>query len=405
MCENDKNRKNRKPTPNIIKQLNNAEDVQLVATKFLQIVDNVDNPRTRHCDYPLNEILFIAVLAVLCGATSHEDMATFGEAQIEWFKQFIPLENGIPSHDTFRRVLMLLKPGSLGEAYNEMFQGLNVDKKGKHLAIDGKKSRGCYNIKGRSLLNMVSVYDTENGISLGQIATKNDEGKEVGEFNAIPKLVDQLDVNGTLVTIDAGGCYVEITDAIIDGGGDYAITLKENQPTLHTITKTTFEQHRQNDFADVASYRETSRGHGRVEERTYYAIPIPVDDQRLKKWPALSTLVMGHFRRRVVGGKETEEIRYFISSLSSDCVERLGRSLRCHWGIENGLHWVLDVTFGEDANRTRRGHGAENLSILRRIALGMLNQVKGKKTIPNVQFRAAADPEFRTMILKKFLMR
>ena len=132
---------------------------------------------------------------------------------------------------------MLLKPESLSEACNEMFQGLHIDKQGKHIAGDGKKSRGCYDVKGRSLLNIVSAWDTANGISLGQIATKNDEGKEVGEFNAIPKLVNQWNVKDALVTVDAGGCYAEITDAIVAGGGDYAITLKENQPKLHTMTK------------------------------------------------------------------------------------------------------------------------------------------------------------------------
>jgi predicted transposase YbfD/YdcC len=397
--------KNGKSKLNIITKHNNTETVKNVATNFLQIVDQIENPRTRPCDYPLNEILLVSVVAVLCGSESYQDIATFGRAQQDWFKQFVPLENGLPAHDTYRRVLMLLKPEAMNEAYNAMFQGLHIGPSGTHIAIDGKKSRGCYNIKGQSLLNMVSAWNTENGVSLGQIATKNDEGKEVGEFNAIPKLVDQLDIQGKLVTIDAGGCYAEITGSIIDGGGDYAITLKENQPTLHKITEAIFKEHEQKNFAGVASYRETNHGHGREEERTYYTVPLPQDDPRLEKWSGLSTLVMGRFRRSVLGGKETEFVRYYISSLPSDQVKRLGQSLRRHWGIENGLHWVLDVSFGEDGNRTRQGNGAENLSILRRMALGILNQVKGKKTIPNVKFRAAVDPEFRTTILEKFLMR
>ena len=183
------------------------------------------------------------------------------------------------------------------------------------------------------------------------------------------------------------------------------------------MTKKIFAEHERNDFADVASYRETNRGHGRVEERTYYAVSVAADDKRnekrLTKWSELSTLVMGRFRRLVTGGNESEFTRYYISSLSCDDVEQLGQSLRWHWGIENGLHWVLDVTFGEDGNRTRRGNGADTLfgrstdtlSILRRMALGMLNRFKGKKTVTNVKFHAAVDPDFRTMILKKFLMR
>ena len=204
---------------------------------FLQTVSQIANPRTRPCDYPLSEILFIVAVTVMCGSESYEDIATFGKAQADWFRQFVPLNNGVPSHDTFRRVLMLLKPGSLSDACNEMFEGLHIDKQGKHIAIDGKTSRGCYNVKGQSLLNMVSAWDTERGVCLGHAVTKNDEGKETGEFNAIPKLIEQLDVKDTLVTIDAGGCYAEITGAIVAGGGDYAITLKENQPKLHEMRK------------------------------------------------------------------------------------------------------------------------------------------------------------------------
>ena len=400
-----KNRQNGQVKFTVLKRRNSKTKIQHAADNTLLVLDSIDDPRTGHCDYPLREILFIAAIAYLCDAESNEDIATFGRAQIKWFRQFIPLENGIPSHDTFRRVFMLLKPQALDEMYKEMFRELYVGKRGKHLAIDGKVSRGCYHVKGQSLLNMVSAYDTETGISLCHAPTKNDEGKDVGEFNAIPKVIEQLDIEDKLVTIDAGGCYVEITDVILDNGGSYAITLKENQPTLHKIAKETFDRHEQNDFADVASYREEDRGHGRVEERTYYAVPVPSDDERLEKWSGLSTFVMGRFRRSVKGKEEKETIRYYISSLPYTEVERLGQSLRSHWGIENGLHWVLDVSFDEDGNRTREGNGAENLSIVRRLALGMLQQVKGGKTVANAKYRCAVDPEFRTTVVKKFLMR
>ena len=404
MAESGQSRKKSKAKFDFLKHRNSKTKVQHVADNALQIIDNLEDPRTGHCDYPLREILFIAAVAYLCDAESYEDIATFGRAQIEWFRQFIPLENGIPSHDTFRRIFMLLKPQALDEMCKEMFRELYVGKRGNHLAIDGKVSRGCYHVKGKSLLNMVSAYDTETGISLTHVPSKNDEGKDVGEFNAIPKVIEQLDIKDKLVTIDAGGCYAEITDVIIDGGS-YAITLKENQPTLHTIAQTVFEKHQQDDFADVMVYRETARGHGRVEERTYYAVPVPVDDGRWAKWSGLRTLVMGRFRRQEKRKEAVEFTRYYISSLSCMEVERLGQSLRGHWSIENRLHWVLDVSFGEDGNRTREGHGAENLSVLRRLALGMLKQVKGNKTMGNVKYRCAVDPEFRTTVVKKFLMR
>jgi predicted transposase YbfD/YdcC len=389
----------------ILNHENGEAAIQHLSATTLPRIDDIDDPRTRHITYPLREILFVAAIATLCGADSNEKFATFGRIQIEWFRQFISLDNGVPSHDTFRRIFELLKPNTLNDICNEIFNGLNNDQHGNHIAIDGKMSRGCYQVKGQSLLNMVSAYDTEHGISLAHVSTTNDEGKAEGEFNAIPKLIAQLNIKDTLITIDAGGCYTEIVDAILDGGGSYAITLKENQPTLYKKAEAIFEEQERNDFADVAAYCQKDRGHGRVEERMYYAVPAPVDDERLSKWSGLTSLVMGRFRREVKGEEATETTRYYMSSLSCTEVVRLGQSLRGHWGIENGLHWVLDVSFGEDANRTREGKGAENLSLLRRRALGMLRQVKGKQTVPTTMFRAAIDPAFRTEIVKKFLMR
>ena len=270
---------------------------------------------------------------------------------------------------------------------------------GKHIAIDGKVLRGCYNKKGMSLLRTVSAWDTENGISLAQVATKNDEGKDVGEFHAIPVLIGMLDIQGRTVTIDAGGAYVEIAGAVTDGGGDYAITLKENQPTLYKEAVKMFQELEERNFEGVDCYEESNRGHGRQERRTYRTVSV-TDEKLLLKWPGLQTFVMGLFQR-TTRGVTTEYRRYYFSSLGCEQVEYFGQILRKHWSIENNLHWVLDVSFGEDANRTRRGHGAENLSILRRAALSILNQHKDKMTIPNMKFRAAIDPVFRTKLFLK----
>jgi Transposase len=397
-----KDRKAAKVIENTIEKRNDKKQVESIAKNFLVAVAHLNDPRQAdQCDYPLHEILFIAVIAVLCGSESFEDFATFGKAQTDWLKQFLALENGTPSHDTFRRVFMMLKPNSLNEAYQIMIQALDVEP-GKHIAIDGKKSRGCYNEKGKSLLNVVSAWDTENGISLGQHATKNGDNKEVGEFNTIPELIDMLDIDGRLVTIDAGGCYTEITGSVVNGGGDYAITLKENQPTLYKEAEKTFQELESKGYRDVPCYEESGKGHGRVERRTYYSTPL-VDEKLQQRWPGLQTLILGLFER-TVNDKTSYFRRYYISSLKGEEISRLGMVLRHHWGIENNLHWVLDVSFGEDGNRTRRGHGAENLSTLRRLALAMLGQVKGKKTIPNIMFRAAVDPMFRSQIVLKFLM-
>ena len=393
---------------NVIKTHCDEKTVQGVADAFLLAVDDIHDQRDddihdqrdiERCDHLIQEILFIAVVAVLCGSESHRDMETFAKTQTEWLKQFIKLEYGAPSHDTFLRVLECLKPGYLDEAVREMFHQLNLDDKGKHIAIDGKVLRGCYNIKGMSLLRTVSAWDTENGISLAQVATKNDEGKDVGEFHAIPKLIGMLNIEGKTVTIDAGGAYVEIAGAVVEGGGDDAITLKENQPTLYKEAVKTFQELEERGFEGIDCYDESHRGHGRQERRTYYAVSVTEEKLRTK-WPGLQTFVMGMFQR-TAGGVTTEYRRYYFSSMNCGEVERLGQVLRRHWSIENNLHWILDVSFNEDGNRTRRGHGAENLSILRRAALSILNQHKGKMTIPNMKFRAALDPEFRTKLFLK----
>jgi len=255
---------------NIIRIDGDDQAVKGVADAFLLAIDDIHDERDiERCDHLIQEILFVAVVAVLCGSESHRDMQTFAETQIEWLRQFIKLEHGTPSHDTFRRVLETLKPGYLDEAIRDMLQQLNLYDKGNHIAIDGKVLRGCYNTKGMSLLRTVSAWDTENGISLAQVATKNDEGKDVGEFNAIPVLIDMLDIQGKTVTVDAGGAYVEIVGAIVDGGGDYAITLKENQPTLYKEAVKTFQELSERNFEGVDCYEESNRGHGRQERRTY----------------------------------------------------------------------------------------------------------------------------------------
>jgi predicted transposase YbfD/YdcC len=393
----------RKRIVNTLKKDNGIRKVKAVAKTFKEAVKEIDEPRIRQgaIDYPLEEILFIALSAVISGGESYPDFEAFGNAQFKWLKKFFPFKNGIPSHDTFRRVFNLLEPKSFEKAYRLFIENLKI-RTTKHIAIDGKASRGCYNIKGQCLLHVVSAFDTENEISLGQIATKNDEGKDVGEYNTIPLLVEQLDIEGALVTIDAAGCYTEIVDAIVENGGNYLITLKGNQPTLMEEAQEVFSEVESKEFEGVECYRESDRGHGRIEERIYYAMPVPDDSPSREKWQNLETFVMA-ISHRTVKGETSREVRLMISDLASDQVVRLGRSARAHWGIENKLHWVLDVSFGEDANRTRRGHGAENLSTLRRLAVGLMRKVKGKQTVPNMMFQAALDPEFRTNVIKKIV--
>ena len=384
---------------NTIKKDNGQRKIKAVRKTFSTAVTAIDDPRTWEVDYPLREILFTALVAVCCGSESYDDFETFGKEQLRWLKKFFPFKNGTPSHDTFNRVFELLDPHSLEKAYRLLVEGLKI-RNTKHIAIDGKASRGCYKIKGQSLLHVVSAWDSDNSIALGQLKTKNEEGKDVGEYHTIPALIEVLDVRDAVVTIDAGGCYENIVDAVVEGDGNYLITIKGNQPTLLNEAKSALSEAESHGFEGVDCYQESDRGHGRIEERTYYAVPVPEDSELRQKWQHLATFVMGIFYR-TLKGKTSKEVRYMMSDLPCEEVQRLGRCFRKHWGIENRLHWVLDVSFGEDANRTRTGNGAENLGKLRRLAIGLMRKVKGKQTVPTMMYRAALSKEFRTTLVGK----
>ena len=383
---------------NTVKKDNSQRKIKAITKTFAAAIKEVDDPRTWEVDYPLNEILFSSLVAVCCGSESYYDFETFGKEQLRWLKKFFPFKNGTPSHDTFNRIFELLDPKSLEKAYRLLIKGLKI-RTTKHIAIDGKASRGCCKIKGQSLLHVVSAWDTENSMALGQLKTKNDEGKDVGEYNTIPTLIETLDVKDAVVTIDAGGCYENIVDAIVEGAGNYLITVKGNQPTLLNEAVSAFTTVESKGFEGVDCYQESDRGHGRIEKRTYYAIPVSEDSELRKKWQHLKTFVMGMFHREVKG-KTSKEVRYMMSDVPCKEIQRLGRCVRNHWGIENRLHWVLDVSFGEDGNRTRRGNGAENLGKLRRLAIGLMRKVKGKQTVPVMMYRAALSPDFRTTIVE-----
>jgi len=390
------------PIANTVQEDNTDAQVHAIALTFDRAVQDIVDPRRiRDVDYPLVEMLFTALVAVCCGAESFGEIETFGEEQLPWLKQFFLFKNGTPSHDTFTRVFEWLDPNSLEKAYRLLIEGLKI-RDPKHIAIDGKASRGCYKIKGQSLLHTVSAWDTENSIALGQLKTKNNEGKDVGEYNTIPVLIETLDINDAVVTIDAGGCYVNIVDAVAKGQGHYLITVKDNQPTLLNAAKLAFAKVESDGFEGVDCYQESDRGHGRIENRKYYAVPVPENSELRQKWQGLETFMMGVFHR-TVKGKTSVQVRYAISDVPCSEVQRLGCCFRNHWGIENRLHWMLDVCFGEDGNRTRRGNGAETLGKLRRLAHGLLLKVKGKQTVPKMMFRAAVSPEFRTTVVGQII--
>ncbi len=335
-------------------------------------LEAIEDPRCEwKVEHRLIDVLVIAVCAVLGEAESFEDIALYGRCKRAWLEGFLELPNGIPSHDTFRRVLMLVDP----EAFERCFLGwvravFRSDKDvPRQIAIDGKTVRGSFDRKhGRSPLHLVSAYATEHGLVLAQRAAE----EKKGELTVLPELLDGLDLRGCLVSLDALACRPEIAQQIVGRGGDYLITLKGNQRKAHAEVRDWFAA---NAFALGARLRPFfdafDDSHGRLVRRRVFACPDVNAFATLKDWPRLAAVLAVETIRGVNGkGKVTAEIRHYLCSARLPPA-MLAAAIRNHWQIENGLHWVLDVTFREDASRVRERNAARNLALLRRIALNL----------------------------------
>lgn len=358
---------------------------------------NLTDPRRRKVTYPLINIVVIAVCAVIGGADDFVAIADFGETKRKWFARFLDLEEGIPSHDRFNAVLAAIKPAEFEQCLLSWITALHDITGGQVIAIDGKTLRRSFDAaSGKAAIHMVSAWATANHISLGQVVVD----AKSNEITAIPKLLEILDISGALVTIDAMGCQTEIAWKILDGGGNYVLAAKGNQPTLYQGLVKHFDAWLENDFAGVkVRYHQTEEtGHGRHETRYYYLCPVPDDLPDRARWPGLKAIgmVIGTTLRN---GKESNEVRYYILS---KCLvaRRFAQAVRGHWGIENSLHWQLDVTFQEDQCRIRKGHADANFSILRRTALAMLkNESTHKVGIKNKRLAAGWDEAYLEQVL------
>ena len=339
---------------------------------LIAALETIEDPRCEwKVEHRLLDILVIAVCAVLGEAESFEDIALYGRCKHEWLARFLALPNGIPSHDTFRRVLMLVDP----EVFERCFLGwvravFRSDKDApRQIAIDGKTVRGSFDRKhGRSPLHLVSAYATEHGLVLAQRAAE----EKKGELTVLPELLDGLDLRRCLVSLDALACRPEIAQRIMGRGGDYLLALNGNRKKAHAEVKDWFAV---NAFALGGSLRPFfdafDDSHGRLVRRRVFACPDVGAFATLKDWPGLAMVLAVETIRGVNGtGKVTAEIRHYLSSAKLP-PEMLAAAIRNHWRIENGLHWVLDVTFGEDASRVRERNAARNLALLRRIALNL----------------------------------
>jgi predicted transposase YbfD/YdcC len=369
------------------------------AFSLRKYVRRLKDPRIDRCKrHLLIDIISLAVCAVIGEADSWKDIATFARRRKDWFEGFLELPNGIPSHHTFERVFDRLDPQELQHVLVEWLHSVSGVLGVRHIAIDGKTLRhsggGSSSLR---CLHLVSAWATEANLTLGQVATE----EKSNEITAIPKLLELLDLKGALVTIDAMGCQKEIAKKIVERGGDYVLTVKDNQEHLKEDIAQCLVQAYEKDFQDVhyEKYKTAAEGHGRQEERVYEVIQSPEGIRNHEAWPKLCVIGACHCQR-TVKGKTSYETRYFIGSKRCSA-KRYSGLLRNHWKIENCLHWQLDMTFGEDASRMQKRHSAQNFSLLRRLALGLLKRHPSKASIRSKRYEAALDVEFLEEILSK----
>ena len=356
----------------------------------------LQDPRRAHRRlHHLQDIIVIARCAVIAGAQDWQEIETFGRKRLDWLRRRLELPNGIPSHDTFERVFDRLKPQAFQACFRAWVRALSAAVGIRHVAIDGKTLRGSGSAR-LGPLHLVSAWATAQRWPLGPVAVD----AKSNEITAIPALLELLDLKGALVTIDAMGCQKDIAAKIVAGGGDYALTVKDNQPHLLEDIQASFERAIDQDFAGVEhdTYETCERGHGRQEYRCYTVLHCTEGIRGSEDWAGLTTIGIG-YSERTVGGETTAEARYFIGSKRASA-KYYGRGLRNHWGIANSLHWQLDVTFQEDRNRVTRRNAAENLALLRRLTLSLLQAHPAKLSIAKKRFAAALDPSFLEEVLR-----
>ena len=356
------------------------------------------DPRRQHRQrHRLLDIIVIALCAVIADADTWQEVEAFGRERRDWLAGFLDLPGGTPSHDTFERLFDRLDPVALQRCLLGWIESASGTLKIDHIAIDGKTLRHSGSpARGLAALHLVSAWATEHSLSLGQVAV---EGKS-NEITAIPQLLELLELKGALVTIDAMGCQKEIAKKIIEGGGDYILTVKGNQEHLRDdIEAAVIDAIEKGvEGKDYQTYETEEDGHGRHEKRHYTILPVPDRGIRNKKlWEKLAVIGVC-YRERTEKGKTSEETVYLIGSRVMPA-ERYGKAMRDHWQIENGLHWHLDITFREDANRVQQRTEAANFSLLRKMALSMLKRNPKKQSIAVKRYMAALDPDFLAEIL------
>lgn len=363
---------------------------------FLDIFGQLDDPRIeRKKLHPMPEILLLTLCAVICGAESWDDIEMFGKSKLDLLRQYLPYEYGIPSDDTVRRFFRAIDTSQFQRLFVEWIRvWLSPEAAGKVVAIDGKTLRGSHD-GGQSPIHLVSAFASEARIVLGQVRTS----EKSNEITAIPELLTWLDVRGAIVTIDAMGCQKAIAEKIIDKGGDYLLALKGNQSSLHDDVRLHFEQTAPASLARMTRAESVDKGHGRIEVRQC-RVSTDIDWLRGRhtEWKNLNSIVAID-SERLTGDTTARETRYFISSSLASAPQMLA-AVRLHWGIENQLHWVLDMSFGEDQSRIRKDNAPTNVAIIRHAALNMIRQTQKKRvSIKRMRKAAGWDDSVLTDIL------
>lgn len=338
---------------------------------FLDIFQTLEDPRsTRNRLYSISEILLAALCAAICGAEGWQDVEDFGKAKLDYLRQFLPFPNGIPSDDTFRRFFRALDPGKFQELFRAWVKNIQPQVQESIIAIDGKSSRHSFD-GNEKMLHMISAYATEARIVLAQEKVT----EKSNEITAIPYLLEWLDLKGNIVTIDAMGCQYEIGSQILEQEGQYIFSLKGNQGNLHDDVKTWLSDEKV--IKNFEPYTDYDKGHGRVETRTCWVDQdIAWLHERHPRWRSIKSIIRVDSCREIKG-KISNETRYYISSLTAS-PQKILTAIRSHWAIENSLHWVLDMSFGEDQSRIRKHNAPQVMAIIRHIALNLLQLTRQK---------------------------
>jgi predicted transposase YbfD/YdcC len=382
-----------KITPSGARGMSTEQPGSLVG-HFSVIEDPRDEGKRRHL---LIDAIVICIAAVLCGADGWTEIEEFGKAKEGWFRRFLKLPFGIPSHDTLGRIFSVLSPEVFEARFREWVASVRAVYGEDVIAIDGKSLRRSHNRKqGLGPLHMVSAWSTANGLVLAQQAT---EAKS-NEITAIPKVLQMLELKGCIVTLDAMGCQKAIAEQIVERGGEYVLALKGNQSTLAEAVEELFTDADAADYAGwpMDFYETTERGHGRVETRRYWTLTAVEKIAQAGEWQHLNTVGMVQSERQI-DGKTTRETRFYIASTGGDA-RRFAWAVRNHWGIENGLHWCLDIAFREDESRIRNRQAATNLAVMRHITLGLLKKdATIKRGIKTKRLVAGWDEDYLAKLL------